>query len=489
MRPHASQMKLLVKLMKCKSCRKLLSPIQLARCRRYACIHSKTSVTSILSRCALEYPDSRVSRVISIARTRPPCELTRFILDTYYSYLGGSVVNYALPDPVEVVVRPRDDEHVMVVARYESPLSTGTDVTDVSTGHAWSSPGFSYNDMHTGRSRKGRDVTKVSKGILDVTNLAYRSLPVESRAIHMARAVTVCLNSRGLPGEQLWEAELAMNGLFPDEDTLLCMVKVSPSVSTKRMTRATQQTSHSVVAYPNASGCVSLCAPKSSGQSDQWGKSLNIKSFNTVVKALTYIEASLSDRVELSIGFGMREGSLRVLEDTIFSVDNEDLFNSAVGKLRDLISDFRGNPFKDSMLYASSMGARVGLVYDARGDDWDSEIAGDSTSAPEPELPQMCTVSLPPFGLPPISSRRENRIPQVDSLTQKPERDKVSESVMKKYERVPSGEHCYIRMKLDLLFTLTMHIVKLQPRVREILLSLNDNVAAIRPENMLLSDL
>ena len=217
------------------------------------------------------------------------------------------------------------------------------------------------------------------------------------------------------------------------------MVKISPSVSTKRMTRATQQTSHSVVAYPNASGCVSLCAPGTSSQSgeldlmtkisDQRGKSLNVKSFHVVVKALTYIEASLSNRVEISIGYRMREGSLRVLEDTIFSIDNEDLFNSATRKLRDLISDFRGNPFKDSMSYASSMGARVGLVYDARDKDWDCEIADDSMSAPEPELPQMCTVSLPPFGLPPISSRRENRGPQVNPLTQKPERDKVSESV------------------------------------------------------------
>ena len=122
----------------------------------------------------------------------------------------------------------------------------------------------------------------------------------------MARAVTVCLNSKGLPCEQLCEVELAMNGLFPHEDTLLCMVKISPSVSTKRMTRATQQTSHSVAAYPNVSGCVSLCAPGSSGQSgeldlmtkvsDQRRKSLNIKSFHTVVKAFTYIEASLSSR-------------------------------------------------------------------------------------------------------------------------------------------------------------------------------------------------
>ena len=45
-----------------------------------------------------------------------------------------------------------------------------------------------------------------------------------------------------------------------------------------------------------------------------------------------------------------------------------------------------------------------------------------------------------------------------------------------------------MRMKLDLLFTLTTHLVKPQPRVREILLSLNDNVAAVRRENVLLTD-
>ena len=498
MRPYASQMKLIVKLTECESCRKLLIPVQMARCRRAAKVHSRTSVTSVLSRCALEYPDSSIRRVLSIARTRPPCELTRFVLDSYYSYLGVSMVNYALPDPVEIVVRPRDDEHVMVLARYEPPLSTGTDVTDTSTGYAWSCPGFSYNDMHTGRSRRGRDVTKVSKGIFDVTHPAYRSLPLESRTIHMARAMTVCLNAKGLPGEQLWEAELAMNGLFADEDTLLCMVKISPSVSTKRMTRVTQQTSHSVVAYPNASGCVLLSAPGASGQtgdqylmtkvSDQRGKSLNVKAFHVVVKALTYIEASLSNRIELSIGYGIREGALRVLEDTIFTIDKEYLFNSAVLKLRDRVSDFRGNPFKDAMSYASAMGTRVGLVYDARDDDWDNEIGEDDIPRAEPEAPPMSTVTLPPLGLPPISSRRVPRGPEIDTLNQRAERDKVSESVVKKYDRVPPEERCHIRMKLDLLFTLTSHIVKLQPRVREILLSLNDNVAAIKKENMLLSE-
>ena len=152
MRPYASQMKLLVKLMECESCSKLMSPLQLARCRRYARVHSKMSVSSILSRCNVDYPDRSVRRVISIARTKPTFELTRFVLETYYSYLGVSMVNFALPDPIEVVVRPREDEHILVVARYEPPLSTGNDITNVSTGHAWSSPGFTYNDMHTGRS-------------------------------------------------------------------------------------------------------------------------------------------------------------------------------------------------------------------------------------------------------------------------------------------------------------------------------------------------
>lgn len=150
------------------------------------------------------------------------------------------------------------------------------------------------------------------------------------------------------------------------------------------------------------------------------------------MKAFTCIEASLSNQVELSIGFGMREGSLRVLEDTIFSIDNEDAFRLSVSRIRDLICDYHGNPFKESMSYASSMGARVGVVYDARDDDWDTEIADDNLlpTGPEPELLQMCTISLPPFGLPPISSRRDNRNPPTDPLTQRPERDKVSESVI-----------------------------------------------------------
>ena len=42
-------------------------------------------------------------------------------------------------------------------------------------------------------------------------------------------------------------AERTIHLPVADEDTLLCMVKISPSVSTKRMTWATQQTSHSVV--------------------------------------------------------------------------------------------------------------------------------------------------------------------------------------------------------------------------------------------------
>ena len=92
-----------------------------------------------------------------------------------------------------------------------------------------------------------------------------------------------------------------------------------------QMTRATQQTSHSIIAYPNASGCVTLTAPGScerSGEldgmskvSDLRKKSLNVKYYHIVAKALTYTEASLSDQVELAIGFGMREGTLRVLED------------------------------------------------------------------------------------------------------------------------------------------------------------------------------
>ena len=114
MRPFASQMKLLVKLMECESCRKLLSPSQPARCRRHARIHSQSAVSVILSRCAAKYPEQSIKRIISIAQTKPPCELTRFVLENYFGFVGVSMVNFALPDPVEVVVRPRDTSHILV---------------------------------------------------------------------------------------------------------------------------------------------------------------------------------------------------------------------------------------------------------------------------------------------------------------------------------------------------------------------------------------
>ena len=64
-------------------------------------------------------------------------------------------------------------------------------------------------------------------------------------------------------------------------------------------------------------------------------------------------------------------------------------------KLRDRVSDFRGSPFRDSMSYASTMGSRVGLVYDARDDDWDSELGDDSAHRQEPEMPPISIVTLP----------------------------------------------------------------------------------------------
>lgn len=103
----------------------------------------------------------------------------------------------------------------MIVAIYESPISAGHDETDCSTGNTWSSPGFGYDDMHTGLTRNGRNVTKMSQGIFDVTNPAYRSMPLKPRTIHMARAVKMCLNSKSLTGEKLWYAwSQKMTSLF-----------------------------------------------------------------------------------------------------------------------------------------------------------------------------------------------------------------------------------------------------------------------------------
>ena len=129
MRPFESQMKLLVKLMECELCRKLLSPSQLARCRRQSLSSFPDALPNILNKASRE---SSQSHVLS-------CELTKFILENFYRFVGVSIDNSALPDPVEVVVRPRDSTHILVVAKYELPLSAGKDETDRTTGVAWSS--------------------------------------------------------------------------------------------------------------------------------------------------------------------------------------------------------------------------------------------------------------------------------------------------------------------------------------------------------------
>jgi len=60
--------------------------------------------------------------------------------------------------------------------------------------------------------------------------------------------------------------------------------------------------------------------------SDLRRKSVNIKSYHIVKKTLTYIEASLSNRVEIAIGYKVKEGTLRGIEDEIFSIDNVEAF-------------------------------------------------------------------------------------------------------------------------------------------------------------------
>lgn len=103
MRPYGSQLILLVKLMECESCRKLLSQVQLRRCRRQARVHSQVAVSLILSRCALKYPEQSIQRILSIVRSKPPCDLTRFDLENFYSFIRVNMVNIALPDPFDML--------------------------------------------------------------------------------------------------------------------------------------------------------------------------------------------------------------------------------------------------------------------------------------------------------------------------------------------------------------------------------------------------
>ncbi len=75
---------------------------------------------------------------------------------------------------------------------------------------------------------------------------------------------------------------------------------------------AADQSLNSNIVSPNGSGCVRLTSLGSnespgdldgiSSVSDLRKKALNVKSYHTVNKAFTYIEASLASKCEISIG-------------------------------------------------------------------------------------------------------------------------------------------------------------------------------------------
>jgi len=67
------------------------------------------------------------------------------------------------------------------------------------------------------------------------------------------------------------------------------------------------------------------------------------------------------------------------------------------------------------MSYASSMGSRVGIVYNANDEDWDCEIGNDETfpAADSQAYPSWSAVPLPPFGLPPVNQEEHQSIPHM----------------------------------------------------------------------------
>ena len=73
----------------------------------------------------------------------------------------------------------------------------------------------------------------------------------------------------------------------------------------------------------------------------------------------------------------MREGTLRVLEDEIISIDDEETFKSAVSDLLMLVTRFKENPFARAMGAASMMGTHVGIIYNSMDDDSYDQVGND----------------------------------------------------------------------------------------------------------------
>jgi hypothetical protein len=175
---------------------------------------------------------------------------------------GLDIVNLHVPDSVEMCVRPSDYRDAIVRATYNGMEECGCDEPGTMSG--WGSRGSSYSDLYDGRPKHGRLVTKVSKGVINTEDMSFKAYPTVIKNQIIFAATCAYASAKGADGLSLYRLGAAFAGCTPDEVPTGLRVKVDAGVRPKRLSNLSVVTRHSIAAFPNAGGCITLARPLTS---------------------------------------------------------------------------------------------------------------------------------------------------------------------------------------------------------------------------------
>jgi hypothetical protein len=226
----------------------------------------------------------------------------------------------------------------------------------------WGSRGSSYSDLYDGRPKHGRLVTKVSKGVINTKDMSFRAYPTVVKNRIIFAATCIYASAKGADGLSLYRLGAAFAGSSPDEVPTGLRVSIDPDVSPKRLSNLSAVTRHSITAYPNAGGSVTLSRPSTDDPSGAETKSrmaalgnlqgynLSVRSFQNTCRFMALAEVSVNPSVQpgWSMNFSIRADTYVPICMDIFEVLDPHEFYNALDRILAITST--GEDCDDDMM-------------------------------------------------------------------------------------------------------------------------------------------
>jgi hypothetical protein len=250
--------------------------------------------------------------------------------ELWFHFLRLSVTNCADPDPRLVICNVASLDEAVLSLRFEQsnlpPAGCNTPMDDDSdTAHI---------DMFRCSATSGRRQIPTSKGILNLDDPTYKTLPKPLQALARFAAVCNYLTANGNKGELWWKIGMAANGESQLEVDVMYGLSIQSSASTKRLLSSTRVSSHAVRFFPNTALCVKFDTTTEESKNrleaicDRDSYCMNLLALQSwaVSHALvTFAAAAFKDDYkETHLKYGIMKGALTVTEKPYLVVHNEE---------------------------------------------------------------------------------------------------------------------------------------------------------------------